>query len=290
MIVITGATGNIGSRLAKRLFEAGEKIRIISRSEEKLAKLKKLGVETAVGDLLDAEFVKSTFNVCDKAFLVVQGNPNNGKHTEEELQMGENFAQALKSANISHAVFSSSLGTGKTGTPIIDCKVKIEETLKNSGVPITVLRPGNFFENMFAFLETLSSGFFTQPLDGKVKIPHVSADDIALVAQKAFDRGPKNWEVYDMPGAGDYCMRDIAVALSENLNRMIKYMKIFDDQFIEVFEGFGISKEFCDDILLMYRYFEKEDFTYDREAIIREFDHTPTTLEQFIPNLTKFIK
>jgi len=290
MIVITGATGNIGSRLAKRLLEANEKIRVISRSEEKLAELKKLGAEPCVGDLLDIDFVETTFNGCDKAFLMVQGNPNNGKHAEEEMQMGENYAQALKSANISHAVFSSSLNPGDTGTPIIDCKLAIEETLKNSSVPTTVLRPGNFFENMFAFLETLSSGFFTQPLDGKVKIPHVSVDDIAFVAHKAFNRGPKNWEVYDMPGAADYSMRDIAGELCESLNRMIKYMRVFDDQFIEVFEGFGISKKFCDDVLSMYRYFEKEDFTYDRETVCGEFDYTPTTLDQFIPNITKFIK
>ena len=291
MIVIAGASGNIGSRLADMLLRDEQKIRVISRTEEKVAQLKNRGAETAIGNFLDVDFCKNAFAGCDQAFLVVQGNPNNGRHTEEEIQMGRNFAQALKSAGVSHTVFSSSLGADtNTGTPIIDCKAEIENSLKQSGVPTTVLRPGNFFENMFAFLETISAGFFTHPLDGSVKMPTVSVSDIALIAKKAFERGPRGFEIYNMLGAADYSMRDIATAISNQLNRMIKYMRISDDQFIEVFTGFGISQQFCDDILTMFRYFETTKFPEDRDKIEQEFNYTPMTLEQFVPELVKMIK
>ncbi len=291
MILITGATGNIGGRLAKRLLKNGEKIRVVSRKAEKLAELVGLGAEPIVGDLLDPEFVGKTLDGCDKAFLVVQGNVNNGKHYEEELKVGENFANSLKSTGITHAVFSGSMGAdANTGTPIIEAKGKIEQMLKQTGVPITVLRPGNFFENMFNFLETISSGFFTYPLDGGVRIPYVSVDDIALIAHKSFKRGPKGWEVYDLAGADDYSMFDIAVALSDKLNRMIKYIRIADEQFVEVFTGFGISEKFCEDMLAMFRYFERADLNYDREIVAGEFDYKPMTLGRFLPDLVKMIK
>jgi uncharacterized protein YbjT (DUF2867 family) len=291
MILITGATGNIGGRLAKRLLKDGEQIRVVSRKEEKLAELVQMGAEPIVGDLLDSDFVGKALDGCDKAFLVVQGNVRNGQHYEEELALGENFANALKAAGVSHAVFSGSMGAGaNTGTPIIDAKGEIEKMLKETDLPITVLRPGNFFENMFNFLETISSGFFTYPLDGGVKTPYVSVDDIALIAHKSFKRGPKGWEVYDLAGADDYSMRDIAVALSDKLNRMIKYVRIADEQFIEVFTGFGISEKFCEDMLAMFRYFERADLDYDRKIVAREFDYSPMTLEQFLPALVKMIK
>jgi uncharacterized protein YbjT (DUF2867 family) len=291
MILITGATGNIGGRLAKRLLDGGEQIRAVSRKEEKLAELVGLGAEPMVGDLLDPDFVGKALDGCDKTFLVVQGNVSNGKHYEEELKVGENFANSLKSIGITHTVFSGSMGANEnTGTPIIDAKGKIEEMLKKAGVPITVLRPGNFFENLFNFLETISSGFFTYPLDGGVKVPYVSVDDIARIAHKALKRGPKGWEIYNLAGANDYSMRDIAVALSDRLNRMIKYVRIADEQFIEVFTGFGISEKFCEDMLAMFRYFERANFDHDREIVAGEFDYKPMTLEQFLPDLVKMIK
>lgn len=291
MIVITGASGNIGSRLTDMLLRDQQKIRVVSRTEDKVAQFKKRGAETAIGNFLDADFCQQAFTGCEKAFLVVQGNPNNGQHTEEEIQMGQNFARALTAADVKHAVFSSSLGADKnTGAPIIDCKLQVENILKDSGVPITVLRPGNFLENMYAFLETISSGFFTHPLDGGIKTPHVSVRDIALIAKRAFERGPKGFEIYDMPGAAEYSMRDIATAISNQLNRMIKYMRISDDQFIEVFTGFGISQKFCDDILSMFHYFERAEFSFDRTRVAHEFNYTPTTLEQFVPELVKMIK
>ncbi|MBN2355993.1 NmrA family NAD(P)-binding protein [candidate division KSB1 bacterium] len=291
MILITGATGNIGGRLAKRLLDDGEQIRVVSRKTEKLAELVGLGAEPMVGDLLDPDFVGGALDGCEKAFLVVQGNVRNGQHYEEELQVGENFANSLKSAGISHLIFSGSMGADKsTGSPIIEAKGEIEKMLKETGVPATVLRPGNFFENMFNFLETISSGFFTYPLDGGVKVPYVSVDDIARIAYKALKRGPKGWEVYDLAGAEDYSMRDIAVALSDKLNRMIKYVRIADDQFVEVFTGFGISEKFCEDMLAMFRFFERAEFDYDREIVAGEFDYQPMTMKQFLPKLVKMIK
>jgi len=291
MILVTGATGNIGSRLAKRLLEEDQEIRVISRKAEKLDELKSLGAEPLVGDLLDYQFCLKAFEGCERAFLVVQGSPRNGNHVEEEIKCGHNFAQAMKSAKLKHAVFSSSLGADShTGSPIIDVKEKVEDTLKEAGIPVTVLRPSNFFENLYAYLETLSSGHFVYPLDGRVKLPYVSVDDIAMIADKALNREPQGWEIFDMPGQRDISMLDIAGAISDNLNRMIKYMRVSDEQFIEVFTGFGVSEKFCRDILAMFRFFEKQEFKYDREKVQKEFDYNPTTLEEFIPKLVEAIK
>jgi len=291
MILVTGATGNIGGRLAKRLLEQGEKIRVVSRNNEKLSELVQIGAEPAVGNLLMADFTAKAFEGCDKAFLVVQGNVNNGSHYEEEIKIGENMANSLKSAGIRHAVFSGSMGADKgTGSPIIDAKGRIEGMLKETGIPITILRPCSFFENFFNFLETLSAGFFTYPLNGDVKLPYVSVEDIAEIAHKALKHVPQSSQVFDLAGAADYSMHDIAVALSDKLNRMIKYVRIADEQFVEVFKGFGISEKFCNDMLAMFRFFERAEFESDREAVAREFDYKPMSLGQFLPGLVKMIK
>ncbi len=291
MILVTGATGNIGSRLAQRLLKDGHQIRVVSRQEDKLAELKVHGAQPIVGDLLDYSFCQKAFDGCERAFLVVQGSPQNGNHVEEEIKCGHNFAQAMKSGGLKHAVFSGSLCADQnTGSPIIDTKEKVEQALRESGLPVTVLRPGNFFENLYAYLEALSSGHFVYPMDGRVRVPYVSVDDIALIADKALNREPSGWEIYDMPGERDISMLEIAGAISDNLNRMIKYMRVSDEQFIEVFTGFGISQKYCEDVLAMFRFFEKQEFNFDREKVQKEFDYRPTTLEEFVPKLVAAIK
>ena len=291
MILITGATGKIGSRLTKKLLDAGEKVRVVSRDEEKLEGFTEQGADSAVGDLLDSDFCRSAFEGCNRAFLLVQGSPTNGRHQEEELQIGRNYAEAMKAAGLKHALFISSLGAEKgTGSPIIDVKLEIEKELKETGIPVTVIRPGNFMENMYNFMETISSaGFFTYPMAGNVRMPHVSVDDIAEVSYKVLKRDPEGWEIIDMPGI-EYSFFDFAMEISENLNRMIKYMRVSDDQFREVFTGFGISDKFCDDYLAMFRYFEKGEFDYNPQSMPAEFNYSPKTLEEFIPELVKSIK
>ena len=291
MILITGATGKIGSRLTKHLLEQGEKVRAVSRSEEKLKEYINLGAEPAVGDLLDRDFCLKACEGCTRAFLLVQGNPSNGRHYEEEIQIGQNYERAIKNVKIEHAVFISSLGKeGGTGSQIIDVKWLIENYLMDSGIPVTIIRPGNFMENMYNFLETISAaGFFTYPMAGNIKIPHVSVDDIALIASKALMRGPHGREIIDMPGI-EYSFFDIAMAVSEGLNRMIKYMRVSDDQFREVFTGFGISDKFCEDYLAMFKYFEKGDFKYEYKSMPEEFNYSPKSFEQFIPELVRSIK
>jgi uncharacterized protein YbjT (DUF2867 family) len=291
MILLTGATGKIGSRLTKHLTDSGERVRVVSRSEEKLEGFKKLDTEPAIGNLLDRDFCLRAFEDCDRAFLLMQGDPTTGRHYEEEIQVGKNYAEAMQATNIKHAVFISSLGADKgTGSALIDSKIQIEADLKNTGVPVTVIRPGNFLENMYNFLETISSaGFFTYPMPGNIKIPHVSVDDIAEIAYRVLRRGPNGWEMIEMPGI-EYSFFDIAMEISENLNRMIKYMRVSDEQFREVYSGFGISDKFCDDYLAMFRFFERANFKYNPQSIPSEFNYSPKTLEEFIPELVRSIK
>jgi uncharacterized protein YbjT (DUF2867 family) len=291
MILITGASGNIGRRLTGRMLEAGKKIRVTSRSHEKVADFEKNGAETAIGDLLDPSFCEKAFEGCDRAFLLVQGNSTTGRHYEEEIIASKNYAEQLKTQNIEHAVFISSLGVEEgTASPIIDAKIPIEKELKQTGVPVTVIRPGNFLENMYSFLETISSaGFFTHPMAGDIKIPQVSVEDIALIAFKVFERGPNGWEIINMPGI-ECSFFEIARGLSEKLNRMIKYMRVSDEQFREVFTGFGISEKFCDDYLAMFRFFERAHPKYDRATMPPEFNYRPTSLDEFLSEFVKQIK
>ena len=61
MITVMGATGNTGRKITELLLEAGEEVRALGRSPEKLAELHALGAETVAGDVRDADYLARTF-------------------------------------------------------------------------------------------------------------------------------------------------------------------------------------------------------------------------------------
>jgi uncharacterized protein YbjT (DUF2867 family) len=68
MYVILGATGHTGSAVAENLLAKGEKVRVIGRSKERLAKLSGQGAEAFVGDATDSTFLTQAFGGTGRVF------------------------------------------------------------------------------------------------------------------------------------------------------------------------------------------------------------------------------
>ena len=75
MITVMGATGNTGRKITELLLEAGEEVRALGRSAEKLAELDALGAETFVGDVRDADHLASTFTGADAVYTLTALDP-----------------------------------------------------------------------------------------------------------------------------------------------------------------------------------------------------------------------
>ncbi|HEY8206884.1 MAG TPA: SDR family NAD(P)-dependent oxidoreductase, partial [Myxococcaceae bacterium] len=73
MILVTGATGTIGSEVVRQLSAAGQKVRALVRSPEKADKIKGPNVELAKGDLTQPETVRAALQGADKLFLLFTG-------------------------------------------------------------------------------------------------------------------------------------------------------------------------------------------------------------------------
>ena len=70
MITVMGATGNTGRKITELLLEAGEGVRALGRSPDKLAELNALGAETVAGDVRDANYLGSTFAGADAVYTL----------------------------------------------------------------------------------------------------------------------------------------------------------------------------------------------------------------------------
>ncbi len=75
-ILVTGATGNVGSLLVPNLISLGADVRALVRDESKAQGLKDAGVEIVVGDLDKPDTLDAAFRGVDKVFLITPPNPN----------------------------------------------------------------------------------------------------------------------------------------------------------------------------------------------------------------------
>ena len=147
-VLVTGATGNTGSLLVPALLRAGVDVRILVRDEAKAKPLKDLGAEVVLGDLDKPETILPAVKNVDKIYLLTW----NG---ETQLQQAINVIDAAKKSGNPHIVRHSMWGS--ENSRIIKQGYKIEEILKASGLPWTILKPTFYMQNTMMAAQTISS-------------------------------------------------------------------------------------------------------------------------------------
>ncbi|MGH9584660.1 MAG: NmrA family NAD(P)-binding protein, partial [Bryobacteraceae bacterium] len=172
-------------------------------------------------------------------------------------------------ARISHLVYSSVGAADRhTGIPHFDSKAAIEEHLRGSGIPFTIIRPVFFMENWLGMKETIDGGAIALPLKQETHLQMIAVDDIGGFAAMAFEH-PGRWQGSAIDIAGDdLSMNDAAQALTRASGREVRYRQIPWEQF-EQHAGHEMAT--------MFRWFESTGYDVDISAIRGEY-----------PNLTNF--
>lgn len=193
MILVAGATGNLGSEIVTRLRKKGEAVRGLVRvtsAPEKVARLMQSGAEAFTGDLRDRDSLeqacRGVSTVISTVSIVQTAQP--GDSFEDTDAAGTiSLIEAAKSAGADHFIFISFDAALFPDTPLTDAKRLVEKHLKKGGIDYTILQPPPFMQSW------LGPVLFGDPLTGQVKIfgdgsgrvPYISRSDVAEVAVRA---------------------------------------------------------------------------------------------------------
>jgi uncharacterized protein YbjT (DUF2867 family) len=192
MILVTGATGNIGGAVLDRLIEAGQKVRVLARDP---AKLSSLGgaAEVVKGDLAAPETLDAAFAGVDKAFVVATG--------PDLAQLAGNAFDAAKRAGVKHVVFLSASAVDIEPLGAIGrWHQEAEAKLKASGLAWTILRPGPFASNALQWAATIKAQGAVYLPTGEGKSAPIHPLDIADVAALALLSPGHEGKAYDLTG------------------------------------------------------------------------------------------
>src|SRR2546425_6267404 len=191
--LVIGATGTVGSQVTRELLSRGHQVRALTRKPEKAAALG-AGVEAVQGHLLDPDTVRTLYWGVDGAFLL------NAVSTTESHE-GLMAVCGAQLAGLKRIVYLSVQHADRAPyLPHFGSKVAIEAAIKRSGIPFTILRPSNFFQNDYWLRDAmLQLGVYPQPL-GNIGVSRVDVRDIAEVAAIALTHSGHDGRTYDIIG------------------------------------------------------------------------------------------
>src|SRR5215213_9183897 len=142
-VLVTGGTGTVGSAVVGQLAGAGVDVSVLTRDPAKLAAAS--GVTPVKGDLQDPAAVRRAFDGAEAVFLL---NAVSQTEASEALMA----LTGMRLAKVKRVVYLSVHHADKAAwLPHFGSKVGVEEALKVSGLPFTILRPNNFYQNDYWF-------------------------------------------------------------------------------------------------------------------------------------------
>ncbi len=143
-VLVTGATGYIGGRLAPRLLAAGHDVRVLARSPEKLRDIPwAKQVEIVRGDLADPESLAAATADMDVVYFLVHAMGDSEEFVEAERRGASNMAAAAKASGVGRIVYLGGLHPEDTDlSPHMRSRAQVGRILMESGVPTMVLQAG----------------------------------------------------------------------------------------------------------------------------------------------------
>ena len=189
LIAVTGATGQQGGAVARKLLAEGWKVRALTRDPNKPAakELAALGAEIVAGDMDNRTELDLAFKGAHGVFSVQNyWLPNVG--FDGEISQGKNVAAAAKSAGVKQLVFSS-VGAAHRGMgqKHFESKWIIEQYIHSLDIPYTILRPVSFMSNYNWSRAVILNGTFTgRGLRPEKGFQSIAVEDIAVFVALAF--------------------------------------------------------------------------------------------------------
>jgi uncharacterized protein YbjT (DUF2867 family) len=287
-ILIVGATGQLGRATSLALLKEGQRVRALVRDRDRAADLARAGAELVDGDLADAGSLERACKGALRVFACAHAMLGRGAQSSAQVDHVGHSAliAAARGAGVVRFVYTSALGASEDH-PIdfFRTKAEIEDVLKESTLPFTILRPSAFMESHVHRLNgamLLDRGFTVIVGPGTKPRNFVAVRDVVPFAVQALTTDTLSGRTIEIGGPDNMSNRDVALAYAVRARRghvlhlplaaaraMASAVRPFHE---------GIARVL--DIALVPDAQWPEEF--DPRAMLAEFPRKLTTVDQFI--------
>lgn len=290
MFVITGASGNIGSKVADLLLDRREKVRVIGRDASRLQRFADRGAEAATGDLKDWGFLSRAFSGATAVFAMIPPDYSAGDFRRYQNEIGTSIANAVKNSSVGYVVNLSSQGAELSeGTgPIMGLHDQEERLNGIAEVNVLHLRPTYFMENLLMNIPLINQrGITGSAVRGDQKFAMIATKDIATyVVDRLVKRNFEGKMIQDLLGQRDLSLIEATAVIGRAIGRPdLKYMQFSYDDIAKWMAEMGISDDVCSVFVEMNKALNDGIICVNRPRTPE--NTTPTSIEEFAGTFAK---
>ena len=232
-VLVTGGTGNTGTGLVASLRRAKVDVRIFVRDAAKAEPLMAAGAEVVVGDLDKPETIAPALEGVDRIYLLTWNGPT-------QAQQAENVIKLARHVGNIHLVRHSMWGPERSR--IIKQGSQVEEAVKSSGLPWTLLKPTFFMQNTMMAAQTISShgAIYWDMKEGKLGM--IDVRDIVDAALAVLTGSGHEGKSYILTGPAAISFDEVARTFSNVLGKDIKYVSVPGEAALKSMTDMGVPE------------------------------------------------
>jgi (4-alkanoyl-5-oxo-2,5-dihydrofuran-3-yl)methyl phosphate reductase len=270
--LITGATGEVGSRVVRQLLERNIRPRVLVRSEQKARALFEDRVEVCMGDLAAPDSMRGALQGVDTVFLVNVG--------PEIPERDKTAAMISKEVGVRKIVKLSSLDV-EHGLAIGAWHEKGEAAIRNTGVPFIFVRPTGFMSNLLAWAHSIRNESVVRSSTAAGRRPFIHSDDIASVCLAALVNDQYLGEALPITGAESLTFGEVTAVISEAIDKPLSYQVISDEEARERYSRISDSQGETEAHVALWRAIRDGRVAATTDRVERILGRKPIALRQW---------
>lgn len=283
MILITGASGNVGGTVLKRVLDFDVPVSGMYRGEAD-ARTAPANVRTVIADFADKDSLRHAFENVESLFLVCSPIP-------QLVEFESNAIEVAREQGVRHIVSNSSSGAGRWNKSFPKWHAEVELALISSGLGHSILRPNSFMQNITAYFSPTiqtQDAFYSSMGDSPASL--IDVLDIADVAAALLSSPPKN-KVYELNGPEALTYTDVAQRISKVCGRTIRYIDISMTEQKKALLNAGMPEWQAQALLDLQEFYLEGNGGELTDDVRQVTGHPPRGIEQFLTtNASAFSK
>src|SRR5262245_44373869 len=275
MILVTGATGNNGAEITKRLTGSWLRGRAMVRKHPH-ATDSLHNVEYVTADFAAPESIRQAREGVHRAFLTT-----NSTERVEAQQL--NFVKQALAARVRYIVYLSQLqATRNSPVRFLRYHAVVEDAIRSSGMAFTHLRPNLYMQGLLGFRSSIATEgrFFASAGDASVSI--VDVRDIAAIAAAALTEEGHVGRAYDITGPEALTHAEMASVFTTVLGRPVLYVDLPEAAMRDGLLRFGFPEWQADGLIEDYAHYRRGEAADVSTAVEDVTGQPPHSFRQFV--------
>ena len=275
MILITGATGTVGSEVIKGLSAHGAQIRAVTRDPGKAMANRLPNVQFVQGDFEDVDSMRRACSGVDRAFLLT----NSTERTEHQ-QIA--FTRVAQQSGVRHIVKLSQLHADPNSPGrFLRYHAGVEAAVQASGLTFTFLRPNLYMQGLLNFRQSIQekSAFFAAA--GDARISAVDVRDLADVAVAALTTSQHDNKIYALTGSDALTFAETAHQLSRAIGRTITFVDVPPESMRAALANLGFPPWQADGLLEEFAMYRRGEAAGVESGEFEALGRPPRSFDEF---------